>query len=364
MMHALLVLALLGQDADLSVEGRAKRHDKDYELTIVGRGGALRDQEFVHLRFRRLANRLNWADGAIVTEAVDEDAGRVAKVESQFFSHVEAFAAPGEVEVHVRVGGAEGGPTDVRQPHRVLRVATPAETAHAIGADAAAFDAALRGVRRMLEDVDALKKEAPMKRQSRLQKRVDWRKNAYRQEAAASFLSASARALGQWMDDVEAATELERSGKDLSGMISGLTGRPFSWDEVRPQLGVIETASLRERALLLVREIGTVARDIASAVSAADEKSWSRKDKEFSRVLGMLRESDGQFRATILGGRYAALADLDSGTIDDLVVEAVAYLQAAAGCVRCAGSTNDFEELGRKLLDRAAAFEVKIRTQS
>lgn len=366
MMNALLVLSLLCQDADLSVSGKAGRHDKDFELTVSGKGRALQDLEFVHLRFRALANRLHWADGAIVTEAADEDVGRVAKVEHQAFTHVEAFAAAGEVEVRIRLGAADGGPSDATQIHRVFRTATLPETAHAIGADADAFDAALRGVRRMLEDVDALKNEPapPMKRQGRLQKRVDWRRNAYRQALASSSLGASARALSQWMDDMDGAVELERTGKDPSGMISTLTGKPFAWDEARTQLSAIEAASLRERALLIVREVQAVAREIGAAVSIGDEKSWNRKDKEFTRTLEQLRQNDGKVRGGAAGGRYAALVDLGSGSVDDLIVEAIAYLQAAAGCLRCTGATGDVEELGRKLLDRASAFEVKIRTQS
>ena len=362
MMNALLVLALLCQDADLSVAGKAKRHDKDYELTVSGKGKALQDQDAVTLRFRRLANRVNWADGAIVTETVDDEIGRVAKVEHQTFVHAEPFPAAGEVELHVGVGAPETA--NARQVHRVFRVASLTEMAHAIGSDAAAIDAALRGLGRLLDDVEALKNDPPMKRQQRLQKRVDWRKNAYREEISASSLSASARALSLWMDDLDAAAELERSGKDLSGMLSTLTGKPFAREDARNQLSVIEAVSLRERGLLIVRELEAVAREIAAAVSAGDAKTWARHDKEFTRTLEMLRENDGKFRGAPSGGRYAALVDLPGGTLDELIVQTIEYLQAAASCIHCApSSSTDFDNLGRTLMDRAAAFEVKIRTQ-
>lgn len=362
MMNALLVLALLAQDADLSVTGKAMRQDKDYELTVSGKGKALQDQEIVSLRFRRLANRVNWADGAIVTETADDGIDRVAKVEHQAFVHAEAFPAAGEVEVHVGVGAPETSAS--RQFHRVFRTASPAETAHAIGSDAAAADAAIHGLARMLDDVEALQNEPPPKRQQRLQKRVDWRKHAYRQEVATSSLSASARALSQWMDDLDAAAELERSGKDLSGMLSTLTGTPFSRAEARNQLSAIEAVSLRERGLLIVREIEAVARGIAAAVSAGDARAWGRQDKEFTRTLELLRENDARFRGALSGGRYAALVDLPGGTLDDLIVQTVEYLQAAAACIRCTPSSSaDVDDLGRKVLERAASFEVRIRTQ-
>lgn len=367
MMNALLVLALLCQDGDLSVSGKAKRQDKEYELTVSGKGKSLQDQEMVTLRFRRLANRLHWADGTLVTEAVDDEIRRVAKVEHQAFVHAEHFPTAGEVELHIGLGNPESGGAESRQVHRVYRVASLSEEAHAIGNDAAAFDAAVQGVRKLLDDVEALKKEttAPMKKQGRLQKRIDWRKNAYRQEIAHSYLSASARALTQWLEDVENASELEHAGKDTSAMISSLTGKPFTWDEARVQLSAIEAASLRERALLIVREIEAVGREITTAVAAADLRAWTHHDKEFTKAFEMLRAADGKFRGSPSGGRYAALVDLSSGTLDDLIVEAMCYLQAASSCIHCApSSTTDFEELGRKLMDRAAAFEVRIRTQS
>jgi hypothetical protein len=360
MMNALLVLALLTQDADLSVTGKAKREDKEYELTVSGKGKSLQDHDQVRLRFTRFANRLNWADGSITTEAIDDDSERVAPVEKHAFTHPERFPTAGDVEVRIGLG-PEGFPI-----RRMFRTASPHEAAHAIAADAKQFDAALHGAGQMIADVEALKKDPapPMKRQGRLQKRVDWRKNAYRQEIAHSFLTASAHALSLWMEDVENAAELEQAGKDHAAMLSSLSGKPFTWEEARAQLSTIEAVSLRERALLIVREIVALGRDIAAAVAAGDAASFTRKDKDFTKTLEMLREDDGVFRKGPFGGRYAALVDLNGSTIDDLAIEASGYLQAGAGCVHCApSSVSDFDELGRKLMDRAAAFEVRIRTQ-
>ena len=85
-----------------------------------------------------------------------------------------------------------------------------------------------------MEDLDALKNEPapPMKKQGRLQKRIDWRKNAYCPEIAHSFLSASARALTLWMEDVENAAELERNGKDAGSMV-----QEEALAQPRPMLG-------------------------------------------------------------------------------------------------------------------------------
>jgi Tfp pilus assembly protein PilX len=103
---------------------------------------------------------------------------------------------------------------------------------------------------------------------------------------------------------------------------------------------------------------------LAAAMSAGDAASFARKEKEFTKTVEMLREADGLFRKGPSGGHYAALVDLNGSTIDDLVTEAAGYLQAAAGCIHCTpSSVSDFDDLGRKLMDRAAAFEVRIRTQ-
>lgn len=360
MMNALLLLALLTQDADLTVSGKAKRDDKEFELTISGRGKALQDRDQVRLRFVRFANRLAWADGSITTEALDDDSERVAPVEKLSFTHVESFQTPGDVDV--RIGwGPEGFPV-----RRMFRAASSHETAHAIASDAKQFDATLHGASKILDDLEAMKKEAatPMKRQSRLQKRIDWRKTAYRQELGRSYLSASAHALTAAMDDIEHAAELEQAGKDVAGMLSSLSGKPFTWEEARAQLSVIEAVSLRERALLIVREVVALGRDISAAVASGDAAGFPRKDKDFTKTAEMLRAADAECRKGPHGGRYAALTDLPDGTVDEFIVEAVGYLQAAAGCIHCApSSVSDFDELGRKLMDRAAAFETHLRSQ-
>jgi hypothetical protein len=364
MINALL-LSLLCQDPEVSVNARGHRQEGQYELTLSGKGKGLQDQEIVSLKFRRFENRVNWADGAITTQPVEEETVRTAVVEKQEFSHQEKFPTAGEVEVRIGLGRPEDGAADARAIRRVFRVSSLPEEAHAIASDAKSFDAALRGVRSMLEDLEALKNEPapPMKKQGRLQKRIDWRKNAYRPEIAHSFLSASARALTLWMDDVENAAELERSGKDAETMISQLSGKPFTWTEARSQLSTIEALALRERALLLVREIEAFVRDIGAAAQAGNAARWTRMEKEFERVADALQEADQSFRGGSSGSHYAASVDLESGTVGDLVAQARHYLQAAAGCVHCAPAAgSDFEELGRNLMDRAAAFEVRIRT--
>lgn len=365
MINALLLLALTCQEADVTVQGRAHRQDGEYTLTLSGKGKGLRDQEIVSLRFRRLANRVNWADGAIATAPVEEESVRTATVEKQEFQHHERFTSPGEVEVQISLGRPEDGSPEEKRIRRVFRSASLAEEAHAIGSDARSFDAALRGLRSLMEDLDALKADpAPaMKKQGRLQKRIDWRKTAYRAQVEHSFLTASARALASWLDDVENASELERSGKEAGAMMSVLSGKPFSWAEARSQLAEIEALSLRERGLLVVRTLEALGREIAAAAHAGTTAHWGRVEKDFDRVLDALQENDQTFRGAPSGSQYAALADLEGVTQTELLQQARKYLEAAAGSVRCTPQEGcEVEELGRGLMDRAAAFEVRIRS--
>ena len=85
MMQALLVLALMGQDVDVAVTGHGRRHGGEYELTVAGKGKGLRDQEIVSLKFRRLANRMNWEEGILVSapaeDEVSQDTPRYVKGE-------------------------------------------------------------------------------------------------------------------------------------------------------------------------------------------------------------------------------------------------------------------------------------------
>jgi hypothetical protein len=365
MMNAVLVLALWCQDGDLSVSAKAKREDREFELTISGKGRSLQDQETVTLRLRRLANRLNWTDGAIVTEPTGDELRRMAQVDQQAFVVAERFPTAGEVEVRVSSGNPESGTAETSLVHRVFRVASATEEAHAIASDAGAIDSALRHLKLMLDDLERLRKDPapPARKQARLERRVDWRKNAYRQELAHSYLSASARALALWIDDVEQASELEQAGKESPAMLSSLTGAPFSWEAARDELSTIETASLRERALLIVLEVGALVRQIAAAAAAGDARSWAHHDRDLTRALDVLRETDGKFRIGPFGGPYASHVDLSSGTLGELIVQAGAYLRSAEASLQCAPSNPEFEELGRMLTDRIAAFEVRLRTQ-
>jgi len=89
-----------------------------------------------------------------------------------------------------------------------------------------------------------------------------------RQEIAHSFLSASAQALTLWMDDVEHFADLEQAGKDNAGLLSSLSGKPSRGGGEGPALH--DRGGLAPRAaLLIVREIVALGRDIAAAVSAA-----------------------------------------------------------------------------------------------
>jgi hypothetical protein len=321
----------------------------------------------VSLTFRRLANRMNWDDGALGSAPADEEIRRVATVENQAFLHHERFAVPGEVEVLISRSHPDGAPAGGEPTRRVFRVASPSEEANAIGSAAKRFDGALHGLRRMLDDLDAIRGEScpPAKKQAHLQKRIDWRKNAYRQEIADSCLEASARALTQLMSDLESATELERSGKDTSMMLSALSGKAFVWDEVRSHLDAIEAASLRERALLGLRTVDALAEEIASRVRSKETAGWARQEKELLRTLDVLREHDQAWRSGPTGDLYRRLADGAGVRLDDVLMQAAEYLHAGVACLHCTKPDDGvFAELGQSLTDRLAAFETRLRARN
>lgn len=351
MINALLLLGLLGQEVDLSGQGR--RIEKEYELTLTGKG--LKDPESVNLRFRRMANRLNWENGAIEAVALEDETLRAAAVENGGFVYRERFSTPGEVEV--RIG----------QTSRVFRASTLPEEAFAISSAARRFDAALRGLRLMVDDVESLKSDMcpAARRQAQLQKRIDWRRKAYREEVAESFLTASAQAFGLLMTDVEAAQDLDRSGKDPSEMVSSLTGKPFVWAEARAQIAALEAASLRERALLIVRTAGALAKEVTGRVGAGDARGWPRAEKEFTRALDALREADLASRTGPSAERYVALVDVEGGTIDGLLQQIEDYVRAGEGRLLCTRPDDgSFAEMTQSIADRLAAVEQRIRTQS
>ena len=353
MINALVVMALVGQDADVVVTGHGRRSGAEYELTVTGKGMGLKEQETVGLKFRRVANRLQWDDGAIVTAPAGEESSCLATVEKNVFVHRERFAVPGEVEV--RIGPAE--PV-------TFRVSTWTEEAHAIASAAKRFDSAVRGVRLMVGDIETVREEMcpALRKQSQVQKRIEWRKNAYRQEIEDSFLTASADALAKLMADLESAQELERNAKDASTMISTLTGKPFSWDEVRGQIDEIESASLRERALLVVRLAGAMAREIGAVVRSGEAERWSRVEKELIRTIDVLREGDQAARLGPLADRYGALVE---SSIDSLLAQLREYLQSGEDCIRCVSSPDgEFAGLGRSLADRVSALEAKLRARN
>lgn len=352
MINALLVLAVVCQDADVAVTGHGRRTGGEYELTVTGKGKGLKDQETVSLRIRRVANRLTWEDGSLVTAPVGDESACLATVEKNAFVHRERFPVAGEVEVQIG------------EHRRVFRVSTGVEEAFAIGSGARRFDSALRGARLMVGDLEAMREEMcpALRKQSQVQKRIEWRKNAYRQEIADAFLTASAHALTLLMADLEAAQELERTGKNATSLVSTLTGDPFSWDEVRSQIDAIEAVSLRERALLIVRSAGAMAREIAAGVRAGQAGPWGRSEKEFTRTIETLRDVDQATRTGPLAEPYGARVE---GAIDALLAQVREYLQAGAACIQCVKSEDgEFAQLGQALLDRVGVLEEKLRTRN
>jgi hypothetical protein len=351
MINALLLLLAAGQDADVVVTGSGRRTGGEYELKVAGSGKSLKDGESVGLRFRRLANRVDWTTGDLRTVAVDDELARSATVERNNFVHHERFGVAGEVEVAI---GAEDRPI-----RRVFRVSTLPEEASAIAGAARRFDSALRGLRLMIDDVLATKDEmCPMgKKPSQLQKRIDWRRKAYREEIADSCLTASAEALGRLMTDIETAIELERAGKDLTSLMFSLTGESFCWDEARTLVGEIEALSLRERALLAVRSLGAVAKEIAEKVRSGNTSGWIRAEKDFSRTMDTLVEADQAARTGPLGAAYAKVAD----GLESLISQARDFLKSGSACIGGAmADDGSFAGLGKSLQDRVAAFDQHL----
>jgi len=356
MINALLLLWVAGQDADVALTGSGRRTGGEYELKVAGTGKALKEGESVSLRFRRIANRVEWATGSLRTIPVDDEVARAATVERNGFVHHEKFVTPGEVEVVV---GA-----DNQTVRRIFRVSSPAEEANAIAAAAKRFDSALRGLRLMADDLSATKDEmCPVgRKQAQLQKRIDWRRKAYREEIADSFLTASADALGRLMSDIESAIELERSGKDAGSLVFSLTEESFCWDEARGLIGAIETLSLRERALLTVRTLGELAKEIVEKVRIGNTPGWTRAEKEFSRAIETLFEADQAARTGATGATYAGVADESGSTLEALIGQARDLLKAAEGSIGGAmADDGGVTDLGKSIQDRVASFEQRLR---
>jgi hypothetical protein len=357
MINALLLVMAAAQD-EMTVTGSGHRTGGEYELRISGTGKGLPEHDGVSLRFRRLANRLDWAGGSLGTVAVGDELPRTAAVEKNGFVHQERFASPGEVEVVIGSGD--------RAIRRVFRLSTPPEEANAIAASAKRFDSALRGVRLLVDDVDATKDEmCPVgRKQAQLEKRIDWRRKAYREEIADSFLSASADALGRLMTDIESAIELERSGKDTTSLMFSLSAESFCWDDAREMIGDIETVSLRERALLTVGTLARVAEEITEKVRSGATAGWLRAEKEYSRTIETLFEADQAARTGPIGAAYAQAVDESGTTLESLFDQARGVVRSASSCVGGAMADDGaFADQVKSLRDRLTAFEHRLRAR-
>lgn len=361
MMNALLVLSLWCQDADVAVTGHGRRIGGEYELTVSGKGKGLKDQEAVNLRFRRVAHRVVWEDGVLVSEPAGDEISRAATVDHHAFVHRERFAAAGEVEVRIGRSHPDGAP-DEREIRKVFRLSSFPEEAHAIGGSVRRVESAIRGVRLLVADLEMMKEECPAARkQAQVRKRIDWRKAAYREEIADVLLTASAQSLSLLLSDMESADELDRSGKGATMLVSSLTGKPFAWDELRSQIDAIEAISLRERALLIARVVGALARDLAVRVASGEAGSWARAERDFTRTIDALRDFDQAWRSGPSAERYAALGD----TLAELLATVPELIGAAGASLRGPASEREpFADAAKSVIDRAAAVEQHVRSAS
>src|SRR5438128_11974323 len=113
MMNALILIAALAAQPEVALEAHARRMGAEYELSISGKSRGIPDGSIASLRFRRMANRVDWAARSIVTQPLDRAWGRFASVERGAFRHRELLDGPGEVEVDVSLqqeGSAEAPP--------------------------------------------------------------------------------------------------------------------------------------------------------------------------------------------------------------------------------------------------------------
>jgi hypothetical protein len=166
------------------------------------------------------------------------------------------------------------------------------------------------------------------------------------------------------MTDIESAWELERSGKDVTSLMSSLTAEPFCWDEARELIGRIETVSLRERALLTVRTIAVLTEEIIEKVRSGHAGGWVRAEKEFSRTIETLFDADQAARTGPVGAAYATAADDSSATLEVLIGQAREVVKAGARCIGGAMADDACVfDLAKSLQERITAFEKRLRAQ-
>ncbi len=349
-MTTILALVLVCQDPGAAVQGRVRKGDGEHELAIRGRSAELEEGSEVRLRFRRIVNRVDWERGRIETGPAEASWDRSAPVESGMFFHRETIAVPGEIQVEIRAG--ESGPIT-----RVFRVGQGSDLAVAVRRGAQRIEASLGAARDLLEELEAVLEPPGMaaRRAKDLRRRAQRRIAAWREEAGGSALSASAGLLSGVISDLEAAIDCAAGGRPCEGVVSSVSGMPFSTAQARGHLDQVEAVLLRERALFVVRGAAVLREEIVRAAASGCPFAWSRVESQAGTSLAAFRQAVEDLSCAPLGDGPDSMAALVEGTGE--------VLGLAGSAVHCPRSVEGrMEERLRSLEEQTGRVEQALRT--
>jgi hypothetical protein len=349
-MTTILALVLACQDSETAVQARVRKGAEGYEVTIRGRGGALEEGAVVRLRFRRIVHRVDWEHGRIETGPDEHGWDRSAPVESGAFAHRESIAVPGEFEVEVRAGGP--GPVT-----RLFRLGQGADLVAAVRSAEQRIEAAVGTARELLEELEsALEAPAGAARKAKdLRRRATRRIAAWREVAEGAVLSASAGLLSAVLTDLEAAIDCAAGGKPCEGVVSSVTGLPFTTSQARAHLDRIAEVSVRERALVVVRGAAGLREEIGRAAESGCPYAWSRVESHAERALAEFRQALEELPCGPLDETAPAMIELIEGT--------GAYFGLAASMVHCPNSAGgSLEERLRSIEESSDRVERALRS--
>lgn len=334
MMNALVLCMALAPQSEITVQAHGRRAGEAYELAISGKGRSLPDETIVGVRFRRIANRVEWAGRAIETQPLDRAWGRCVALERGAFHLREPLAGPGEVEITL----VFVKPDETASPEAVsgvFRSASVPEVLGALKADAKRMDRALAGARALLDEAASGKGRA-------LRARLDRARAAAQEETLSSLLSATAVLADLFLADLDGA--VETAGADA---LSSISGEPYSFEAARATLEEIAEIFRREKQLVLVRETRWLAREIASRAEAGDGRGWARAQTSLDRALRALHEPVREARSDAL---KLHLANLEMS------------FSLAPGMVECPPSVEpEWERLKAELVRDGALLEESLR---
>jgi hypothetical protein len=269
-MKTLLLAVVLGGDG-LDMTASSTRTGQGYELSILGKGGALPEGATVRLRLRRIVHGFDEACGTIVTVPQETARVRTVTVEKGTFSHRETFAGPGEIEVvalHDPLEDEEGSGRPVRVARRV-RLGQPIEVA-----------AALRRNARALEEILLMARKRAGVKGMEPCKALESRLGELRRDAESNLLPATT----------------ERLLEVIGGAAS-----ECGWEAIS---GLVD---------LHVRELGLVLLGEARAVFEGRRRPGCTR---FSDALGRL---EADMRSGPFAPEFAAVTTVEGAALKDLI---------------------------------------------